>query len=289
MVGVPVLNNNGQIVVRSHIRSDDNTVTVDDNEILWLYDDGDVQVIARENDEAPGMAGARFSRFDSVAVNDDVTIVMEAGLHLELPQITNDNDRSLWQYHDGQWRVLIREGDYAVGIPGSTINNVEDYALNYAGQLVVLVRHKVYDGPDYVYTIERSFYSIDTETKKIKNLLFVGQEIDIDNAPGKEDNRTISSISFYGGANDRGEYGSGLNDSGVCDVVLGFRDGSAGRFLVSTVCLADVNRDGAVTPADFTSWIDAFNSASHGCDQNRDGDCTPTDFTAWIANFNAGC
>ena len=55
------------------------------------------------------------------------------------------------------------------------------------------------------------------------------------------------------------------------------------------VCLADVNHDGSLTPADFTAWIAAFNANAPECDQNGDGSCDPTDFTAWIANFNAGC
>ena len=54
-------------------------------------------------------------------------------------------------------------------------------------------------------------------------------------------------------------------------------------------CLADVNGDGAVTPTDFSAWINAFNNGLPGCDQNSDSLCTPTDFTAWIANYNAGC
>ncbi|GAB5497426.1 MAG: hypothetical protein Phyf2KO_25060 [Phycisphaerales bacterium] len=54
-------------------------------------------------------------------------------------------------------------------------------------------------------------------------------------------------------------------------------------------CHADVNRDGSLTPTDFTAWIDAYNTGDDKADQNRDGDNTPTDFTAWIANYNAGC
>jgi len=56
-----------------------------------------------------------------------------------------------------------------------------------------------------------------------------------------------------------------------------------------TVCLADVNMDGVVTPADFTAWVAAFNAQATECDQNEDGLCTPADFTAWVANYNAGC
>jgi len=58
---------------------------------------------------------------------------------------------------------------------------------------------------------------------------------------------------------------------------------------LTPACLADVNGDGAATPADFTAWIAAFNALGPGCDQNGDGLCTPADFTAWIANYNTGC
>ncbi len=54
-------------------------------------------------------------------------------------------------------------------------------------------------------------------------------------------------------------------------------------------CLPDTNRDGILSPADFTAWIAAFNAQGARCDQNADGLCTPADFSAWIANFNAGC
>lgn len=55
-------------------------------------------------------------------------------------------------------------------------------------------------------------------------------------------------------------------------------------------CFADVNLDGALTPTDFTAWINAFNNNdTEVADQNFDGMVSPTDFTAWIANFNSGC
>ncbi|GAB5496539.1 MAG: hypothetical protein Phyf2KO_16190 [Phycisphaerales bacterium] len=54
-------------------------------------------------------------------------------------------------------------------------------------------------------------------------------------------------------------------------------------------CLADVNQDGSLTPADFTAWISAYTSGDMRADQNSDGAITPSDFTAWVTNFNAGC
>lgn len=61
------------------------------------------------------------------------------------------------------------------------------------------------------------------------------------------------------------------------------------EFVFTPICRADVNRDGAVTPADFNAWIDAYNSNSVLADMNCDGEVTPADFNGWILKFNAGC
>jgi len=60
-------------------------------------------------------------------------------------------------------------------------------------------------------------------------------------------------------------------------------------YAAQSLCAADTNGDGILTPADFSAWVAAFNASSSMCDQNDDGSCTPADFSAWVANFNAGC
>lgn len=55
------------------------------------------------------------------------------------------------------------------------------------------------------------------------------------------------------------------------------------------LCVADVNGDGVLSPADYNAWIIAFNSRAPECDQNGDDQCTPADFNGWIINWNAGC
>ncbi|MEL7485030.1 MAG: choice-of-anchor B family protein, partial [Planctomycetota bacterium] len=52
---------------------------------------------------------------------------------------------------------------------------------------------------------------------------------------------------------------------------------------------ADTNGDGELSPADFNTWVAAFNAGGPECDQNGDGNCDPSDFNAWVVNFNAGC
>ena len=54
-------------------------------------------------------------------------------------------------------------------------------------------------------------------------------------------------------------------------------------------CVADVNGDGVLSPADFSAWVAAFNARDMRADQNGDGMLTPADFSAWVSNYNAGC
>lgn len=61
------------------------------------------------------------------------------------------------------------------------------------------------------------------------------------------------------------------------------------EFVALEDCPPDTNGDGALSPADFSAWVAAFNALAPECDQNGDGLCTPADFSAWVANFNAGC
>ena len=79
-------------------------------------------------------------------------------------------------------------------------------------------------------------------------------------------------------------------DIAFLDGLAYLASGAAGLQIVkATPCPPDTNCDGALSSADFTAWIAAFNKGSPRCDQNADTQCTPADFTAWIANYNSGC
>ncbi|GAB5496842.1 MAG: hypothetical protein Phyf2KO_19220 [Phycisphaerales bacterium] len=58
---------------------------------------------------------------------------------------------------------------------------------------------------------------------------------------------------------------------------------------LATDCIADVNGDGFLTPADFTAWLIAYQTQNAAADQNGDGLITPADFTAWLHNYTTGC
>ncbi|MEL6796310.1 MAG: hypothetical protein AAFO89_05745 [Planctomycetota bacterium] len=62
-----------------------------------------------------------------------------------------------------------------------------------------------------------------------------------------------------------------------------------GVLLTNNNCLADVNRDGALSPNDFNAWILAYNSRVPAAEQNGDGVIAPNDFNALLLNYDAGC
>lgn len=55
------------------------------------------------------------------------------------------------------------------------------------------------------------------------------------------------------------------------------------------VCVADVNRDGRLSGADFNAFLTAFLAGSDAADANFDGMLTGADFNAWLINFTLGC
>ena len=61
------------------------------------------------------------------------------------------------------------------------------------------------------------------------------------------------------------------------------------RVNLTLYCIADVNRDGVVTPSDFSAWVSAYNDADELADTNLDGVTDSKDFSAWVSAFNSGC
>ncbi|MEO1584934.1 MAG: VCBS repeat-containing protein [Planctomycetota bacterium] len=94
---------------------------------------------------------------------------------------------------------------------------------------------------------------------------------------------------------DHTVFAADVNNDGATDLITSSGFGTSPANVVKVYlsnclfCPADVNADGAVTPADFSAWILAFNLDLPECDQNGDGICTPADFTAWSLNYNDGC
>lgn len=133
-------------------------------------------------------------------------------------------------------------------------------------------------------------------------------ELDVSRDPialtgGKEYAVSVAAIHFVPPRTGRESWNwAGAAGDGVVLVDLfdglGLMPGSAGVAglaielvgeMAPASCIADVNGDGLLTPADFGAWVAAFNTRDPRADQNGDGLVTPADFGAWVTNFNAGC
>lgn len=105
-------------------------------------------------------------------------------------------------------------------------------------------------------------------------------------------NLVFEGFTVYDGFSTPSIKGFETGSAGVI-ALDGYVNGGGARLdLVTGVippCLADVNTDGTLSPADFNAWIDAYSNNAPMCDQNEDLLCTPADFHAWILNFNSGC
>ncbi|MFI4892937.1 MAG: GC-type dockerin domain-anchored protein, partial [Phycisphaerales bacterium JB058] len=135
--------------------------------------------------------------------------------------------------------------------------------------------------PDRINSYNR--YYISDAVGELRDILPPGTQLDVSSVPGSPDIRTVDGKSF--------RLAGSANDADQVAVLAYFTDGSSAVVLVSyaDACLADVNGDGAVSPADFSAWVAAYNAQAPGCDQNGDEQCTAADFSAWVTNYNSGC
>jgi hypothetical protein len=156
----PVINNQGTVAFLANIRSSSSTQTI--GQAVYRGTPGDLAVLARTNDPAPGTPdGVVFSGFN-VANQEPLTIangglVVFTGV-LTGPGVTSANNVGIWAVEpSGQVQLVLREGDVidvnpAGGITdlrtvasffaalGTGENDGQRHALNAIGQLALRVR-----------------------------------------------------------------------------------------------------------------------------------------------------
>ncbi|MEO1585227.1 MAG: GC-type dockerin domain-anchored protein, partial [Planctomycetota bacterium] len=280
---------------------------------MWIATDTGVTLLYDNESTVPGIAASFVDDgWLSVVINDRRPGASLPDLsfkqRIDAPAGSLD---AVFTHGEGGFQLVAVEDGPAPGAAGSTFadrgSNREPFSspdINDLGELVfasqtrmagissdTLIRHNILNN---ISTIEIS----------------EGDIIDIDSSPTSVDCAIIAGIQYIadfdgvdsialGGATSIPRLRHGLSDNGTIAVLASLDtdgDGSSdhesilvSQRIVSGPCLADVNGDGVVTPADFTAWIQAFNAMSAACDQNGDGLCTPQDFTSFILNYNAGC
>ena len=79
---------------------------------IWAHDGNALRLVARQQNEAPGISGAFFSKFFDIALPDDGRVIFTASLAAGKGGVSSANDYTLWR-EDGAGSValLLREGD----------------------------------------------------------------------------------------------------------------------------------------------------------------------------------
>jgi uncharacterized repeat protein (TIGR03803 family) len=105
----PVYNNIEAVAFTARLRSGDTNGPNDRG--IWSNDGGSLQLIARENDPAPGCPkGVIFSAFQQIAIPDQGGVVFHA--KVEGSGVTRWNRFGIWSKRsDGELRLVLRQGD----------------------------------------------------------------------------------------------------------------------------------------------------------------------------------
>ncbi|HEX5011333.1 MAG TPA: choice-of-anchor tandem repeat NxxGxxAF-containing protein, partial [Planctomycetota bacterium] len=117
--GDPVLNADGGAAFLGKLASGPGGVTGADAKGVWADVDGTLTLIARQGDDAPGLAnGVRFASFLQLVLPDDAGPAVLA--KLKGPGVSGANDVGLWSADEtGALALVVREGDEVVVGSGS--------------------------------------------------------------------------------------------------------------------------------------------------------------------------
>ena len=127
----------GEVLFRADIRGG-LTTTLDDTAILYSPPSGPLQLILRENSDAPGLSSVQFGgqSVASLMLNDNGRFVFHSELR---GLVTGATDSSLWTgTTSGSLQIIAREGDPAPGTNGATLSvfSTSLLALNDLGTFV---------------------------------------------------------------------------------------------------------------------------------------------------------
>ncbi len=194
----PILNNAGQVLTRVG------------NYGLWLDTNGDFSPVARRYEFAPGLPdGSFFRSFGGSELNDAGEVAFTNDASIKRADGSYELRTGLWAGQPDALSLIVLEGDPAPGLPGLTINDLQDYSvkLNNAGQIVFKSRVGY---RDVLWSVEPGG---DPQ-------LILGPDESIEVAPG--DFRTVSNFLV-----------NGFNDLGQVLLTVRFTDSTEGLFITT--------------------------------------------------------
>lgn len=192
-------------------------VTFSSGGAAWLYRDGQLRVLARNGEMAPGTTPALlFDLFGGVLLNDSGKTIINA---LTRADDGTSAGSGSWEYEDGELRPVVVPGMNVPLQDGRVFVYAGASSMNEAGQIVISawVTDIVGDGST------RGVFAQDIHGD-LRVIALSGEELNI----GDGDTRTISQL-----------YNATINDLGNVLFEARFTDGSIGFFVSDAVAVPE--------------------------------------------------
>lgn len=223
----------------------------------------------------------------SVAAFSSVFIDSNDGVHFKATVsgsgVTEQNDHGFFSRRaNGTVYQRIRSGELAPGI-NSARRMIELSPYVAVGPLGQLVVNAPLTGfiPGVRYDRVVVVNQPDGSTSK---LIATGDQVTVNSV-----SKTIDTIANYYGGNGQDGAASSINATGDMILRLRFTDGTWAivRSRIGTACPGDLDGDGIVDDADFTSFVVFYNElAGGGGDMNHDGATDDSDFVAFAVAYD---
>ncbi len=106
------------------------------NNGIWTDRSGQLQLVARQGDHAPGMpSNIVFDYFRGLLMNDAGKIVFLDMFDDKVDGTAHEENRGIWSNFDGLTSLVANTGGQAPGIAGAIFRNLRDPRLNNTGQI----------------------------------------------------------------------------------------------------------------------------------------------------------
>lgn len=260
---IPSLNNSGQLAFAAAMEIGPGDVTTEDDVAVWRRDSsGEVHLVAREGEHAPGTpidaAFSGFNDFDGVLINALGEVAFEGRLTEGTGEVTSNNDEGIWSEGGGPGlRLVAREGDHAPGTPAGVVfgrpawppppppppppgyvldHPFREFSINSLGQVAVVAT--LSDEAGEVTAGNNLGIWAQDHTGLLHLVVRTGDLLDVDDGPGV-DLRTVEGLeTIFGTGNEDGR-ASAFNDRGQLAFRARFTDGTQGIFVSNLVAVPE--------------------------------------------------
>lgn len=142
--GDGILSPGGNLAFFARLREGTGDVTADTSNALWRKTiGGDLELIVRESDATPGIAGGEFNFINTPDINDAGVMAFtgsarDAGRKLRGEGINFDNDNGIWMTTGEGLAIIAREGDSIPGLTGFRYGGFSSPSINASGSVATI-------------------------------------------------------------------------------------------------------------------------------------------------------